>query len=331
MGVHSLTFQCKLQNPTWRVLSYTIFNSKLHLHTQRPRRERERERSISSKAKYVHKIETLKGHIDFRRHLFSTLKSYWLLPLCQGSTSFGDVLLHTAAFWQMRTLIMQKITDRHRLYRSAEKNDQLDQPSLDLQILYIVHISVHRHIIMLVSKFNLKKSTNFEKYAIHRKGNSRLLQIRGEELKELSMEELKGLEQLVERGLNRVIVMKHEKIMNEISVLERKANVLGNAQARFAEQGQSCESAITNNCSATNAPSDPEVSDISLKLGRFNLVQIGMMIHARIHLGVFATLEGYVVICQATTFTRIKKAKKAKDARDILKQEFEGDAKGQSY
>ncbi|KAK6945816.1 Transcription factor, K-box [Dillenia turbinata] len=180
-------------------------------------------------------------------------KSYWLLPLCQGSTSFGDVLLHTAAFWRMRTLIMQKITDRHRLYRSAEKNDQLDQPSLDLQILYIVHIMSY----IIFSTFLVNVSV----LCI-------VMQMRGEELKELSMEELKGLEQLVERGLNRVIVMKHEKIMNEISVLERKtANLLENARARFAEQGQSCESAITNNCSATNAPSDPEVSDISLKLG----------------------------------------------------------------
>ncbi|KAK6945809.1 Transcription factor, K-box [Dillenia turbinata] len=92
--------------------------------------------------------------------------------------------------------------------------------------------------------------------------------MRGEELKELSIEELKGLEQLVERGLNRVMVMKHEKIINEISALERNmANLLENAQALFAEQGRSCESVITNICSTVDASSDHEISDISLKLG----------------------------------------------------------------
>ncbi|KAK6945802.1 Transcription factor, K-box [Dillenia turbinata] len=98
--------------------------------------------------------------------------------------------------------------------------------------------------------------------------------MRGEELKELSIEELKAVEQLVERGLNRVIDMKREKIMNEISALERKmANLLENAQALFAEQGQSCESVITNICGTDIAPPDRDVSDISLKLGCCSIMQ----------------------------------------------------------
>ncbi|KAK6945813.1 Transcription factor, K-box [Dillenia turbinata] len=133
---------------------------------------------------------------------------------------------------------MQKITDRHRLHRSAENNDQLAQPSLDLQLEDSGYA--------MLSKDVAEKTHE-------------LRQLRGEELKELSIEELKALEQLVERGLNRVMVMKHEKIMNEISALERKmANLLENAQALFAEQGQSSESVITNICSAANAPFDHE-------------------------------------------------------------------------
>ncbi|KAK6945812.1 Transcription factor, K-box [Dillenia turbinata] len=144
------------------------------------------------------------------------------------------------------TIGMQKITDRHRLYRSAENNDQLDQPSLDLQ--------------------ESSDLTHYQELVDPMTGSAQV-QMRGEELKELSIEELKGLEQLVERGLNRVIVMKREKIMNEITALERKANLLENAQALFAEQGQSCDSVITNICGTDKAPPDCDVSDISLKLG----------------------------------------------------------------
>ncbi|KAK6945807.1 Transcription factor, K-box [Dillenia turbinata] len=155
---------------------------------------------------------------------------------------------------------INKITDRHRLHYSAENNDQLAQPSLYLQVVQWLQDA--RTYEWLMKNFMGICPFLFGK------------QMRGEELKDLSVEELKGLEQLVERGLNRVMVMKREKIINEISALERKmANLLENAQALFAEQGRSCESVITNICSTANAPSDHEVSDISLKLGGGGIMQ----------------------------------------------------------
>ncbi|KAK6916175.1 Transcription factor, K-box [Dillenia turbinata] len=131
-----------------------------------------------------------------RRGLFK--KAEELSTLCDAGIAL-IVFSATGKLFEYSSSSMQKIIDRHRLHYSVENNDQLDQPSLDLQ-----HNDVR--------------------------------QIRGEELKELGAEEQKEIEQLVERGLSSVIVMKCEKIMNEIRPLKRKGAQLMEENEQLRQQ-----------------------------------------------------------------------------------------------
>ncbi|CAK7347256.1 unnamed protein product [Dovyalis caffra] len=102
-----------------------------------------------------------------------------------------------------------------------------------------------------------------------------LRRMRGEDLRGLNIEELQQLEKVLEVGLSRVLETKGERIMNEISTLERKMTtickgkrpVLVDLDATVQEEGMSSES-TTNVCSCSSGPPiEDDSSDTSLKLG----------------------------------------------------------------
>ncbi|XBH87211.1 hypothetical protein VPH35_074718 [Triticum aestivum] len=111
-----------------------------------------------------------------------------------------------------------------------------------------------------------------------------LQQMRGEELQSLNVQQLQALEKSLESGLGSVLKTKSQKIMDQISELERKRVQLIEENARLKEQaskmemqvaadspavyeeGQSSES--VTNTSYPRPPLDTEdSSDTSLRLG----------------------------------------------------------------
>nr|7XGS_A Chain A, MADS-box protein SVP [Arabidopsis thaliana] len=99
--------------------------------------------------------------------------------------------------------------------------EKLDQPSLELQL---VENSDHAR----MSKEIADKS-------------HRLRQMRGEELQGLDIEELQQLEKALETGLTRVIETKSDKIMSEISELQKKGMQLMDENKRLRQQGTQLE------------------------------------------------------------------------------------------
>lgn len=112
--------------------------------------------------------------------------------------------------------------------------------------------------------------------------------MRGEDLRGLNIDELLQLEKSLEAGLSCVIEKKGEKIMNEITDLQRKGMQLMEENERLKQQvveisngrkqvtadsenvgyeeGQSSES-VTNVSNSNGPLHDYESSDTSLKLG----------------------------------------------------------------
>ncbi|KAL3350313.1 hypothetical protein AABB24_023019 [Solanum stoloniferum] len=110
--------------------------------------------------------------------------------------------------------------------------------------------------------------------------NRELRQLHGEELQGLGLDDLMKLEKLVEGGMSRVLKIKGDKFMKEISSLKKKATQLQEensqlkqqSQARLNEEGQNVieqghsADSITNNRSLVNSHQDCNDSDTSLKL-----------------------------------------------------------------
>nr|AFM77907.1 MADS-box protein SVP [Brassica napus] len=212
-----------------------------------------------------------------RRGLFK--KAEELSVLCDADVAL-IVFSSTGKLFEFCSSSMREVLERHNL--QSKNLEKLDQPSLELQL---VENSDHA----LLSKEIAEKS-------------HRLRQMRGEELQGLNIEELQQLEKALESGLTRVIETKSEKIMNEISYLQRKGmqlmdenkrlrqqgtqlteenerlgqQIYNNVHERYGggeseniavyEEGHSSES-ITNAGNSTGAPVDSESSDISLRLG----------------------------------------------------------------
>nr|AFG73587.1 short vegetative phase protein [Brassica napus] len=212
-----------------------------------------------------------------RRGLFK--KAEELSVLCDADVAL-IIFSSTGKLFEFCSSSMREVLERHNL--QSKNLEKLDQPSLELQL---VENSDHA----LLSKEIAEKS-------------HRLRQMRGEELQGLNIEELQQLEKALESGLARVIETKSEKIMNEISYLQRKGmqlmdenkrlrqqgtqlteenerlgqQIYNNVHERYGggeseniavyEEGHSSES-ITNAGNSTGAPVDSENSDISLRLG----------------------------------------------------------------
>nr|QCQ83114.1 MADS-box protein AGL24-like protein [Ambrosia artemisiifolia] len=168
---------------------------------------------------------------------------------------------------------MPEMLGRYKLH--SDKNiDKADEPCLNLQLVENDEVRLNKEI-------NDK--------------NQELRQLSGQDLQELTIDELEHLENLLQGGLNRVIQTKDEKIGNEISNLQMKGAKLmeenkllkeqmtmlsngkkprsmrtdaRNLTCNAEDQGQSSESVTTNVCSCNSGPPpDDDGSITSLKLG----------------------------------------------------------------
>ncbi|XP_061352093.1 MADS-box protein SVP-like [Gastrolobium bilobum] len=198
-----------------------------------------------------------------RRGLFK--KAEELSVLCDADVAL-IIFSSTGKLFEYSSLSMKEILERHHLH--SKNLSKLEQPSLELQ---------------LVENSNCSRLSKEVSEKSHQ-----LRQLRGEDLQGLNVEELQQLERSLEAGLGRVIEKKGEKIMNEITDLQRKGMQLMEENERLkrhvacvtngnrhggvesenlvTEEGQSSES-VTNVCNSTGPPQDYDSSDTSLKLG----------------------------------------------------------------
>lgn len=188
-----------------------------------------------------------------RRGIFK--KAEELSVLCDADVAL-IIFSATGKLFEYSSSSMKEILEKHRVH--SKNLDRLDQPSVELQLL---------------------ENTNYSMLFKEAAEKSHLLrQMRGEEIHGLSLEELQKLERSLEVGLGRVIDKKEEKIMKEITELQRRGKVLVEENERlrqqvvdvsnvYGEEGQSSES-VNNACNSSNAPPpESESSDTSLKLG----------------------------------------------------------------
>nr|XP_011468571.1 PREDICTED: MADS-box protein JOINTLESS [Fragaria vesca subsp. vesca]XP_011468575.1 PREDICTED: MADS-box protein JOINTLESS [Fragaria vesca subsp. vesca] len=193
-------------------------------------------------------------------------KAEELSVLCDADIAL-IIFSSTGKLFEYASSSMKEILERHHLH--SKNLDKLEQPSLELQLV---------------------ENSNYSRLSKEITAKShQLRQMRGEELHGLNLEELQQLEKSLESGMGRVIEKKGEKIMKEITDLQRNAiqlieenerlkqqvvertdggrrHVHADSDNRFTEEGQSSES-VTNLCNSNNSPQDYDSSDTSLKLG----------------------------------------------------------------
>ncbi|XP_024186166.1 MADS-box protein SVP isoform X2 [Rosa chinensis] len=179
-------------------------------------------------------------------------KAEELSVLCDADIAL-IIFSSTGKLFEYASSSMKEILERHRLH--SKNLGKLEQPSLELQLV---------------------ENSNYSRLSKEIAAKShQLRQMRGEELHGLKLEELQQLENSLESGLGRVIEKKGEKIMTEITELQknvvertdgRRRHVHADSENRITEEGQSSES-VTNLCNSNNAPQDYDSSDTSLKLG----------------------------------------------------------------
>uniref|UniRef100_A0AAU7LJZ5 MADS84 n=1 Tax=Hippophae rhamnoides TaxID=193516 RepID=A0AAU7LJZ5_9ROSA len=210
-----------------------------------------------------------------RRGLFK--KAEELSVLCDADVAL-IVFSFTGKLFQYASSSMKTILERHNLH--SKNISKLEQPSLELQL---VENSNHS----MLNK-EIAEKTN------------QLRQMRGEELQGLNIEELQKLEKSLESGLSRVMEKKGERIVKEISDLERKGMLLMEENERLKQQmleisncqklvggaadhsdnnvnnvreeeGRQSSESVTYNVSNSNSDSprdyDSTTSDTYLKLG----------------------------------------------------------------
>ncbi|KAB5568764.1 hypothetical protein DKX38_002557 [Salix brachista] len=99
--------------------------------------------------------------------------------------------------------LMKDVLARYNLH--SNNLDKINQPSLELQLENSNHMRLSKEI---------SEKTH------------QLRRMRGEDLQGLNIEELQQMEKMLEVGLSRVLETKGERVMNEISTLERKVRML---------------------------------------------------------------------------------------------------------
>ncbi|XP_010254524.1 PREDICTED: MADS-box protein SVP isoform X1 [Nelumbo nucifera] len=199
-----------------------------------------------------------------RRGLFK--KAEELSILCDAEVAL-IIFSATGKLFEYSSSSMKEILERHNLH--SKNLQKLDQPSLELQL----------------------ENSNYARLSKEVAEKShQLRRMRGEDLQGLNIEDLQQLEKSLETGLSRVLETKGERIMKEISNLERKGMELLEENERLKQQlqmmemskgqkhvgadsenivyeeGQSSDS-VTNVCSSSGPPQDYDSSDTSLKLG----------------------------------------------------------------
>nr|QEG79183.1 MADS box 1-like protein [Macadamia ternifolia] len=196
-----------------------------------------------------------------RRGLFK--KAEELSILCDAEVAL-IIFSSTGRLFEYASSSVKGILERHHLH--SKNLQKLDEPSLELQLENSNHT-------------RLSKEVGEKSHQLRR--------MRGEELQGLNIEELQQLEKSLETGLGRVIERMGERIMEEISTLQRKGSQLEEENERLRqlvnmfkghflvpheseniiyEEGQSSES-VTNICSSVGPPQDSDSFDTSLKLG----------------------------------------------------------------
>lgn len=189
-----------------------------------------------------------------RRGLFK--KAQELSTLCDAEMAL-IVFSSTGKLYEYASSSMAKVLERHDFH--SANPERSSQPSLD----------------------ELERYASLSKQ--HELKTREIRHMKGEDLEDLNLEELKKLEKLVENGISRVTEKKDEQIMKEINSLKRKGIQLleDNRQLRqklagaivvdadSGEQGQSSDS-ITGICNSAELPEDLDnldSSDTALKLG----------------------------------------------------------------
>ncbi|XP_059311596.1 MADS-box protein SVP-like isoform X5 [Lycium ferocissimum] len=196
-----------------------------------------------------------------RRGLFK--KAQELSTLCDADIGL-IVFSATGKLFEYSSSSMVQLIEKHKMQSERENMDSPDQ-------LQSSNLQCEKKTCAMLSREFVEK-------------NRELRQLNGEELQGLGLEELMKLEKIVEGGISRVLKIKGDKFMREISSLKKKeaqlqeensrlkqqseqARVLNEFEGQNAtEQGQSADS-ITNNRSLVNSQQDYNDSDTSLKLG----------------------------------------------------------------
>nr|XP_043639956.1 MADS-box protein JOINTLESS [Erigeron canadensis] len=199
-----------------------------------------------------------------RRGLFK--KAEELSVLCDADVAL-IIFSSAGKLFHYSSSSMKEILERYSLH--SKNIEKLDQPSLELQLVEDANYAK-------LSKEVAEKTL-------------RLRRLRGEELHNLSIDELNQLEKSLETGLGRVVTKKGEVIMNEINCLQEKGLQLMEENDRLrqemmevtnahrkqvhmdtedlvGEEGQTSDS-VTNTCSSAGPSQDYESSYTSLKLG----------------------------------------------------------------
>jgi len=197
-----------------------------------------------------------------RRGLFK--KAEELSVLCDADVAL-IVFSSTGKLSQFASSSMNEIIDK---YSTHSKNlGKTDQPTLDLNLEHSKYANLNDQLA---------------------EASLRLRQMRGEELEELSVDELQQLEKNLETGLHRVLQTKDQQFLEQINELHRKSSqlaeenmklrnqvaqvptagkqlVVADTENVIAEDGQSSESVMTALHSGSSQDND-DGSDVSLKL-----------------------------------------------------------------
>nr|XP_023914833.1 MADS-box protein SVP-like isoform X1 [Quercus suber] len=193
-------------------------------------------------------------------------KAEELSVLCDAEVAL-IIFSATGKLFEFSSSSMKEILERYHLHSNSL--EKMDQPSLELQLENGNHVRLSKEV---------ADKTN------------QLRQMRGEDLQGLNLDDLLKLEKVLEAGLTRVLESKEEKIMNEISTLEKKGSQLmeENKQLKqkmmmlskgkrsglvdsdimIQEEGMSSDQSVTNvySCNSGPPPED-DSSDTSLRLG----------------------------------------------------------------
>jgi len=139
-------------------------------------------------------------------------KAEELSVLCDAEVALV-IFSATGKLFEFSSSSMKEILERYHLHSNSL--EKMDQPSLELQLENGNHVRLSKEV---------ADKTN------------QLRQMRGEDLQGLNLDDLVKLEKVLEAGLSRVLESKEEKIMNEISALEKKGiSVVGREQATKTE------------------------------------------------------------------------------------------------
>ncbi|KAJ8768937.1 hypothetical protein K2173_023932 [Erythroxylum novogranatense] len=184
-----------------------------------------------------------------RRGLFK--KASELSTLCDAEIAL-IVFSATGKLFEYSSSSVKQVIERHNL--QSKNLDKIVQPSLELQL-------------DSATDNNLSKEI-YEK-------SRELRQLKGQELQELNIEELQHLEELLAKGLTRVLEAKDDRIANEISTSKRKRIKLMEQNQRLRnqvsqtrcllEQGPASDSTMNN--SNSSADRDEDTAFTFLKLG----------------------------------------------------------------